>query len=258
LKSNATSLPLKGPKVVNNHGQHLPKDPNQDSAEINMNKFQILTMTKYQGVLFLDADWILLGNLDYLFYLSDVVDGGQGSLLQESLIMSNVRVPFIACCSMLKPKVGAWEQIQKMAFDAQVNAFKQNKKVDIVNGFGHQIQHPEYWEDNSGRQLQNWTFYRASFDKGMLLHWTKYVKKSVSILFSNDWVKNWGPSMKHSLQLLERTLFKPFANFPWYVHMWDKHPKGQFLAGKKPWKTGPTNGSIVNAENAFTSKTYYW
>jgi hypothetical protein len=265
-ESNASALPSEDQRWLTTMGvqvRYLPKDPQEDFAEINMAKFRILTMTEYRRVLFLDADLIPLGNLDYLFNLSDVEDREHGPLFKENFIIPTSIVPSLGCFFILKPEVGAWEQIQQMVFDAQVNAFKQGMHFDIVNGFGHQIQHPDYWEDKNGGRRQNWTFYAAYFDQGMLYHWAKYVKKSVSIAFSNDRVENWGALMNGTIHL-ERTLLKPFANYSRPVHKWDRPCRqslcdhAHFAAGNKPWTKGPPNGGIVNAENAFTSEMYYW
>ena len=60
----------------------------------------------------------------------------------------------------------------------------------FLKGWGHVIKAPDYWKDVRGRLGMNWTWYGVEADQGLLYYWTKYVKKSVSIVSRED-VEQW-------------------------------------------------------------------
>ena len=59
-----------------------------------------------------------------------------------------------------------------------------------IQGWGHVITQPDYWKNIKGRVGSNWTWYGVEADQGLLYYWTKYVKKSVSIITRDD-VEQW-------------------------------------------------------------------
>ena len=65
--------------------------------DITMNKFVILTLTEYQKVIFLDADLVLLGNLDYLF---------EAPFLRNNFYMATAGEAANAGLFMITPQVG--------------------------------------------------------------------------------------------------------------------------------------------------------
>ena len=62
-----------------------------------------------------------------------------------------------------------------------------------MKGWGHVITAPDYWKTLRGMVETNWSWFGANADQGLLYYWTKYVKKSVSIIIKAD-VQQWDSS----------------------------------------------------------------
>jgi len=135
---------------------------------------------------------------------------------------------------------------------------------DEVKGWGHVIEEGDEWVSRreSGR---NWTFHFAFSDQGLLYHWTKYVKHSVSIVYHGE-VENWSPSSSvaggEERAVLERVLELPFVNYSKplvkqagacnkflcdYQH---------FSGTGKPWLRKPPTG--LTDENKLKSGSNIW
>jgi len=109
------------------------------------------------------------------------------------------------------------------------------------------------WEHPSAKQRRDrrstkWDFYAASGDQGLLLYWTKYHKKNVSIIFRKDGiVKNIGPHPTEDMSHVEEVLVDPFKYAPDPVRCWGSSCKNtahplkdfdHFIASTKPWVRG--------------------
>ena len=100
---------------------------------------------------------------------------------------------------MLTPNKEDFEMVQKIIEARDMEGYDFNTTI----GFGHQITPPDHWEsitsyveelhnetDHDNNQV-TWNFYGAFTDQGLLYHWTKYVKKNLSIIIGNK-VQTWG------------------------------------------------------------------
>lgn len=173
-----------------------------------INKFRILKLVEYQRVLLMDGDVMPLGNLDYLF------DFSLRGILKENVVVAGALEPANGGFFMLQP--GDYESLQEIIYrreELSLNSAAEYKgyKFDVGLGWGHKIQPPDQWvARRPSERGTNWTFHFAFSDQGLLYHWVKYYKRSVSIIFA-DKVENWANSSTGEVRL-ERVLHKPFIN----------------------------------------------
>jgi hypothetical protein len=216
------------------HIEYIPPSPYESFYETVMNKFRILTLTQYRRVLLMDGDVMPVSNLDYLFELSEDNKFGPGnSTLKENLIVSGLFEPSNAGFFMLAPKVGEYEQITDIIHKRQekAKAIKKGVKFDAIEGWGHKIEAPDQWEsrrdkgnlwdfhfafsDQGLRKLQTFDMLRVILSQTMFVfsvyHWTKYVKKDVSIVFKSK-VQNWSANSDGHVRL-DQTLMHPFREY---------------------------------------------
>lgn len=112
---------------------------------------------------------------------------------------------------MLSPGVGELEEMNDIIHDREVKAQSlPYPYFDDVQGWGHEIESPDQWQvlDKAGT---NWTFWASFADQGLLYHWVKYAKKSVSIAYQ-DKIQNFG-ALPNGTVVLEETLDRPFSNY---------------------------------------------
>jgi hypothetical protein len=196
--------------------RYIPKDKRQNFLELMLEKFRILNMTEYRRVLLMDGDVMPLGNLDYLFELSD----GPNATLKENMVVTGPLEPGNGGFFMLEPRHGALEEMRAIIRRRDIRANSLNVtglKFDELEGWGHVIEPPDCWETKKTKGT-NWTFHGAFVDQGLLYHWVKYVKKSTSII-NGDKVNNWS-ALPNGTAYLEKTLYKPFEKYskPRLVH----------------------------------------
>lgn len=94
-----------------------------------------------------------------------------------------------------------------------------------------------------------------------MYYWTKYFKKSVSILSRGYRVENWGHSSNETVQL-ERIMDNPFGERPkprFYV--WPMCKKFvcdvvHFTGKEKPWMKGPPEDFLISPNK--TEPQYHW
>jgi hypothetical protein len=157
----------------------------------------------------MDGDVMPLGNLDYLFSLS--VEGK----LKENLVVAGALEPANGGFFMVQP--GGYDSLQTIirkreGASLRLSGGYKGYQFDVVRGWGQTIDPPDRWvARRPGERGNNWTFHFAFSDQGLLYHWTKYYKKSVSIVFE-DKVENWAAD-ESGVVRLEVVLEKPFANF---------------------------------------------
>jgi hypothetical protein len=164
-------------------------------------KFRILDLAEYSRVLFLDGDIMPLCDLDYLFELSEPESGE--AVLKENVVLAWRKEAANAGFFMLKPDKDDFQLIQ------EVIRIKEEKALpmpfphwDEVEGWGHKIEAPDFWRSPDGLTGTNWTWHAVFADQGLLYHWTKYVKQSVSLII-HDEVENW--SSRNESAYLENT-----------------------------------------------------
>jgi hypothetical protein len=174
-----------------------------------MEKFRILDLTNYSRVLFLDADIMPLCSLDYLFELSEPENGP--AVLKENVVLAWRLEAANAAVFMLQPSRENYLELQDVIFR------KEQKSLDLpwphwdpVEGWGHEIASPDFWRSPNKATGTNWTWHAVFADQGLLYHWTKYVKQSVSLIIGEE-VENW--SSKNGVAYLEGTMQEIFNNY---------------------------------------------
>jgi hypothetical protein len=234
---------------------------------LQLEKFRILDMVEYRRVMFLDADVLPVGNLDYLFELSD----GENAILRENLVIAGPFEPANGGMFMLKPGAGEFAELKSIVRTREIKAkHREGSKFDPVEGWGHQIQPPDFWITTKSKPRTNWTFNAAMADQGLLYHWVKYVKKSVSLV-RRDIVENWAVNSNGTLGI-SATLIKPFVNasqpiktfyhecIKWgrtgcyapyrdFVHYTGKH---------KPWLNAKPPSNLTAEAALLNRKSFWW
>lgn len=243
--------------------------------DITMNKFIVLTLSEYKKVIFLDADLVLLGSLDYLF---------EAPFLRRNFYMATAGEAANAGLFMVTPQEGDYQEVLNI-IKAQKESAKKlpgEAKFDKIHGWGHRIVAPDYWETTRTKGKTawgtDWFFYCAPSDQGLLYHWTKYVQRSVSIMIRDD-IKYWGPHpFNETLKVqLEGVLHDPFRALtkPTLKSKWSNcdtsssrggktkwwcvspHRDYEHLAGTaKPWRQPIPDGAF--GENATKDALHYW
>lgn len=163
-----------------------------------MEKFRILNMTEYSRVLYMDSDVYPLCNMDYLFELSDPLPAPHSDTakfqLKENVIVSYKSEPASGGFFILKPNATDFELIQSLIIKYEMNALTlPYPHWDENRGWGQYITLPDYWRPVRRHFKSNtWNFHGSWADQGLLYYWTKYIKKSVSIVVGPE-VEQWSP-----------------------------------------------------------------
>lgn len=173
---------------------YIPKYKEESFYKINLEKFRLLQLTDYHRVTFLDTDVLPLVNLDYLMELSD------RGVLNENVVMSGTFAPVNGGFFILRPVPGSYERVQRLIHEKDKRAAQLAPIYwDKYRGWGHGFQPPsDYWMSQARRQPHFlWDFFAAAGDQGLLYHWTKYERQSVSIIFPGGRIENWGSLSSH-------------------------------------------------------------
>jgi hypothetical protein len=72
------------------------------------NKFYIFNMTEYRRVMFLDGDLLPIGNMDYLFELSD------SGVFKENILIAGILEPANAGTMLIKPNATVYQTIERL------------------------------------------------------------------------------------------------------------------------------------------------
>ena len=237
--SNYTELPEEDSRVLEQMNvkiQYIPKSPNENFYRTNVDKFRILGLSDYRRVLFMDGDVMPTKNLDYLFEMSD----GPNAVLKENVVMQGVWEPANGGFFMLAPNQDDLRLVNSIIQQREEYARTHPYPFfDVVNGWGHTHDPSDPWLAKSSSGT-NWTFLAAFADQGLLYHWVKYAKKSVSIVQFNGNVHNWGlnssltsASFEEQNVTLQEILVKPFDG--------GSNPRRDFIhftGNTKPWLRG--------------------
>jgi hypothetical protein len=201
-KSTAGRLPAHEEKWLRSLGIriiYIPKSQNdlETFYDLQMKKFLVFNLTAYRRVLYMDGDVMPITNLDYLFHLSD----DQGPL-QEVVIVAGNTEPAHGGFFLIAPEQGEYEKIQEIIRVREEKARRlKGHKFDVEQGWGHRIVHPDQWRSRKENDTK-WIFHGAFADQGLLYHYAKYVKKSVSILFNQtDGIENYGLSKDGTVRM---------------------------------------------------------
>ncbi len=249
-KTSSTKLPKKHENLLIQSGikiKYIPKSKTDNFHTAMMEKFRILEMieydryvekkkkcltslpwkikinfflneltlfsnaTSFSSVLYLDADVMLLNNLDYMFHLSTAGSDGDDAppKLAENVGIAYNNEPMNGGFFMLSPNKTDFEAIQKIIEKRELEGYNFNE----TKGWGNEIKLPDHWEsmDSFIKDLKSkttndsdhtkWDFYAAFTDQGLLYHWTKYVKKNVSLIIGNK-IQTWNADSNGKLQMI--------------------------------------------------------
>ncbi len=195
--------------------QYSSPDLEVPSYSLPMEKFRVLTLDQYDRVLYMDhGDVLPRCNLDYLLELSCKGGGGGGRRNQRPVLKENVVVAYRA-----EPASGGFFIVRPDRNDylrlREIIRQREEEALDLpfphwdrIKGWGHVISPPDYWRAAQGTgpsdwYLTAWTWPAAQGDDGLLYHWTKYVKRSVSIIVGSQ-VEQWGVDPTDGRLVLER------------------------------------------------------
>jgi hypothetical protein len=155
-----------------------------------MEKFRILTLEEYDRVLYLDYDVMPRCNLDYMMELSYTQRNG---LLKENVVLAHLAEPSSGGFFILKPSRADYRSLQQIIRNVENSTMYMDfPHWDTTVGWGQPIVGPkDYWISSEGKKGYEWDWYGCQADQGLLYYWTKYVKKSVSILVTSS-VEQWG------------------------------------------------------------------
>ena len=117
---------------------------------------------------------------------------------------------------VLTPGIGKYQQIQRILEKRHDDAIQMGSPYfNTTIGWGHVIsrERGDSWKSLTGGTTtgNEWNWYAAIADQGLLYYWVKYYQQSTSIIIGND-VENWGPSSTSSKShttvgpILEETL----------------------------------------------------
>ena len=240
-KTNATALSAEETRWLTDMGvriQYIPKSASENFVEIQLEKFRILSLTEYKRVLFMDGDVMPIGNLDYIFQLSE-----KGHF-KENFVVSGHNEPANGGFFMLAPHEGDYERIRQITRDYDARLLANHGVFDEGIGWGHVFEEGDLWKSQH-HEGTNWTFHGAAADQGLLYHWVKYEKKSFTQV-RGLWVDNYGADatnkvVKESSEYRATAVdafAKPRAEFKFicskflcdYVH---------FTSRAKPWMDQP-------------------
>jgi alpha-N-acetylglucosamine transferase len=175
--------------------KYIPKPLTDNFHTAMMDKFRILELTEYERVLYLDSDVIPLNNLDYMFEKST----GPNATLEENVVIAYKMEPSSGGFFMLKPNKDDYLEVTKIIERVEKLGYHFNE----TTGWGHEITAPDYWQ--SFHQIgRKWDFYGSFTDQGLLYHWTKYVKKKVSIVIGRDSVQMWNADENDNAKMVRK------------------------------------------------------
>jgi len=218
----------------------IPRFKNQTLEvfySLMMEKFRILTLTEYSRVLFLDSDMMPLCNMDYLFELSE----SPYTNFKENIIIGWNGEPAHGGFFLMKPGLDYFQQIQEILLRREMEAKgMEYPHWDPIRGWGHIITPPDYiktpMKPNAGT---NWTWHGSYADQGVLLYYTKYFRKSVTII-NDRFVDHWGTDENGTLQLESSSsnFFldeKYSCKTPYYTKHSPYSDFMHFTGDRKPW-----------------------
>lgn len=182
--SNATSFTPEQEDMFQRVGiklEYIPKPEVDNFFTAMFDKFRILSLIEYDRVMFLDSDIQPLCNLDYIFTESI----GENATLEPNVIRAGKIEAVNGGLFMLEPNIGDADR----AFKDINERYKHGFQWNTTTGW-QEIQPPDHWEAIKMKNMSNWGFNGGDADQGYLYYWTKYVKRSVSILFPNK-MEHW-------------------------------------------------------------------
>jgi hypothetical protein len=206
-RSNATRLPKDEESVLRKSNIRVVYIPKYSSPQyekfyaLMMEKFRILTLDEYDRILYLDYDVMPRCNLDYMMELSF----SRPDVLKENVVLAHLAEPSSGGFFILKPNKTDYRLLQRIVVDVENATMNMDfPHWDTKIGWGHPIVGPQdYWISSEGKKGYEWNWYGCQADQGLLYYWTKYVKRSVSILVTSA-VEQWTTDPNTGRLLQER------------------------------------------------------
>ena len=170
---------------------YLPKmvDPIMETfySLVVQGKLYILNLIQYERVMFLDFDIFPKCNLDYIMELSL-----QG-ILKPNVVMGYINEPCNAGLFVLQPQPDVYiKELQPIIDQKELKNIQLPFPYwDEIEGWGHTISVDDQWVSPEGKTGTKWDWVYSFADQGLLYYWTKYYKRSVSLITYNK-VVNWG------------------------------------------------------------------
>lgn len=173
LKEMGVKVRYFSPIVPNNYGRFEVS---------NLNKIEILRLTEYRRVLFMDCDVIPLANLDSYFSMSET------GLLKPNMILATMNVPMIGGLFMIEPIAEGFDTARQL-----VQKRIDRKKFNRDTGWGSEIPRelPAH-QNRGGKGLIKWSFSAADGDQGFFYHYTRFIRRNVTQVLANRLI-HYGP-----------------------------------------------------------------
>lgn len=196
LMGNTTFDELRYLQALGVHTYQLDQPTTRATfSDLMFDKFQVLKLTHYRRVLYLDADVLPIGNLDYLFHLSDPEHTSTPTLLQPYIMQATGREPANGGVFMVRPFPDAWSDLQSIIARQK----EEGKRLPYPSfhkyrGWGHHFnQAGDCWHAVNGNGT-HWKFHGGFADQGLLFYLLKYQWQQVSAVVGSK-IMNWSPGV---------------------------------------------------------------
>jgi hypothetical protein len=209
----------------------LPQKADGSWKSFTMEKFHVLRFHEYKRIFFIDADVLPICDLTHYFNMSD-----QG-IFAPNVIFAFNNEPSNAGLFLISPERDDWEIFKKIP--------------DYMNpkmGFGIPLAEPA--EGMKGT-YSDWSWQAVKEDQGMLYHWTRYVKKNVTMVNENR-LKTW-VDVNGTVKLVREvhrfrkrcpiSIDSRRASVVNYLAIRDFN---HFTGRNKPWKTFNWSSEVAN------------
>lgn len=192
----------------NSMGKSWEKEERKHFFVATLNKIEILNLTEYRRVLFLDSDVLPLTNLDYMFELSD------GGPFEETVVLATARVPMIAGFFVTTPNAELYHKLRSIAQNKVENNLVTRQNFDIVHGWGHVMQNTtnDRWLANRDNGTL-WDYHGANADQGIFYYYPKYIQSSMTQILSRK-VLHFRGLAPDGTSLVEEELVETFSDSP--------------------------------------------
>jgi len=164
---------------------YLPPSKNRAFELANLNKFRALDLDIYDRIIVMDADILLFTNVDYMFHAS------LNGTIQTNAAMAGSASPSNGGFFLATPKRGDFARLLDIVRQARMNS----TEFDRVRGWGHEISGNDGWKAwgkrASADRQQEWKFYAASSDQGLLYHWMRYVQMNYTQFLGDGFYENY-------------------------------------------------------------------
>ena len=157
MASNTKEETIAEQKLLEKAGiivKYLPKVHTDNFYSAMLDKFQVLKLTEYDRILYMDSDVTPFCNLDYMFHMSM----GQDPIFAPNVVLSYKKEPAQGGFFMIQPQKGDYEKVQEIIDYRIHNYYNFSEEY----GWGHKFQgYPDVWNDMNSKNQTKWDFYGA-------------------------------------------------------------------------------------------------